>query len=71
MSRRKQYLRLGIVHDLGCTRGMVWLSREDLSPFDGSDGETNEVGQTGSTSPDALPLVDSVDQQDPQEVIPC
>ena len=29
--------RLGIVHGMGCKRGMVWLRREDLSRFDGSE----------------------------------
>ena len=56
---------------------LVWLSRKDLSSFNGSDGETSEVGQTGSHRVvlhpvvDAISSVDSVDLQDAQEVVPC
>ncbi len=58
---------------------MVWLRREDLSPFDCSEGEIGEVGQVRSDRimlhysdhpvADVLPLMDSVERQDLQEEV--
>jgi len=47
---------------------MVWLLREDLSPFDCSEGEIM-LHYSDHPVADVLPLMDSVERQDLQEEV--